>query len=248
MLLALFVAVPALAEPRSETIHLLYLGPDTARAMLLANTAAQPVKNPAAVEPQNGVRFLLPAGVSALAANPLDHTLTVAGEPEAIEQVKRTLRLLDVPARRVRLSAEVHQLKPGSKLPVKTAVSVVTGRTAAVSVCENLTDEQVGQLRAASEERLLDVTIDSINREPIFVFPKRAKEARPAAVVLLAGVTGGGTVSLKIGGKGFESPDGMPALVSGKLQRGSPCLLMNGEKEAWIIRAEILPNRPGPGN
>jgi hypothetical protein len=248
LLLALFVAVPVLAEPRSETIHLDYLAPDIARAMLFANTTAQSVKNPDAVDTQRGFRFLLPDGISAIAANPLDHTLTVAGEPDAIQQVKRILRLLDVPPRRVRLSAEVHRLKPGSKLPVKTAVSVVTGRTAAVSVCENLTDEQVGQLRAASEARLLDVSIDSINREPIFVFPRRAKEAKPAAVVLLAGVNGDGTISLKIGGKEFESADGMPGLVSGKSQPGSRCLLMNGESEAWIIHAEILPDRPGPGN
>lgn len=55
---------------------------------------------------QGGGLNLLPEGINGLLGYPLDNSLLVQGTPEAIEQLKRIIRLLDIPPRQISIKIE----------------------------------------------------------------------------------------------------------------------------------------------
>lgn len=55
---------------------------------------------------QGGGANLLPQGINGLLGYPLDNSLLVQGTPEAIEQLKRIIRLLDIPPRQISIKIE----------------------------------------------------------------------------------------------------------------------------------------------
>jgi type II/III secretion system protein len=55
---------------------------------------------------QGGVANLLPQGIQGVLGYPLDNSLIVQGTPEAIEELKRIIRLLDIPPRQIAIKIE----------------------------------------------------------------------------------------------------------------------------------------------
>jgi len=68
---------------------------------------------------------LVPSGLVAITLDPQGNTLTVSGSDESIQEFKNLVRLLDVPAKRIRLSARFIPLDGAAiqelKLPVDAA-------------------------------------------------------------------------------------------------------------------------------
>jgi hypothetical protein len=121
-LLALaLLAAPVHAADLTESIHLSYLSASDAEQLLLrSGTKQQP---------------LFPVGLHAWTIDGQANSLVFTGEPTAIDQMRRIIRLIDVPPRKIRLHVRV--LKPDAALdPLKAR-----GKEAAGLVALGVTEE-----------------------------------------------------------------------------------------------------------
>ena len=100
---ALSLALPAYAADRTEQIRFRYASAVEVERIFEPTSLAPP-----GTGGLGGVRALIPPGISAWTVDAQRNILSVTGEPEAIESLKNIVRLLDVPARQIRL--EVRQL------------------------------------------------------------------------------------------------------------------------------------------
>jgi hypothetical protein len=111
--LVFLLATPALAAVRTEEIRFKHHPAIDFERMLLAaqwpgldlsRAPVAPGEQPARSSSGVVAQSLLPEGIVAWSVDAERNSLSVTGEAEAVEQVKSIVRLIDVPARRIRLS------------------------------------------------------------------------------------------------------------------------------------------------
>lgn len=100
----LLLVAPAFAADRTETIPLRFVRAAEVERMLL------PEERPAGGGGLGGSKGLAPEGLVAWTANDAKNALTVTGSPQAIDALKKIVRLIDIPARQIHLEVRVLRL------------------------------------------------------------------------------------------------------------------------------------------
>jgi hypothetical protein len=256
--LTCLLALPAIAADRREAIRVRYLSPSEVLAVLApVPVPGRPARAAGALQhlgvvtndPHSGgteaaageagaradamgglgpPRDLLPAGLTAIAPDNARRTLTVAGTPQAIEQVKEMVRLLDVAPRPVELRVKV--------LPLDEADLRRLGLddTAAVSPL----DERKAALVERAAAPLVETRMSCSNNQPLRVFwssggPAPAGEgAAREGVTIVPRVNGDRTITLfVVGARG--------SLVLRRMPSRGTLLALTGTGAALLVRATV---------
>lgn len=222
----LLPASSGLADVISESIRLRHISPIELEQLLL----------PASGDDRPAVRRLLPAGIRAMTAG--RDRLEVVGTREAVDAVKSIVRLVDLPARRIRLRACVLappdeelaglNLRQYSVDIPGTARVVEAGRFAVLG-------DPVALALLARSAVALDVTTAADNNRSVRLFPVQGN-APPAPLVLIPRLNGDGSITL------------LRQTAAGRLPTGARCrpgewqLALPSEGPTLLVRMDLLPD------
>jgi hypothetical protein len=150
-LLALaLLAAPVHAADQTEALHLTYTSAADAERLLLHSGAKQ--------------QPIIPAGIHAWTIDSQTNSLVVTGESAAIDQIRKVMRLIDIPPRKIRLHVRV--LKSDAALdPLKAR-----GKTAAGLVALGITEDADREVIQKSAI-LSDLHLEASNNTVLHVRP-----------------------------------------------------------------------------
>jgi hypothetical protein len=210
-------------------------------------------------DPASHRRSLVPDGITAWTVDPQRNTLAATGEPEAVEGLKRLLRLLDVPPRRVRLAARVLQLDPealaGLELhQLRLDVGIdppgapPAGREAAVLRTAVLTEAQAAALAARAARRFVETEMTVVNNGSLRLEWPQAADRPSGFSAVVPRVNGDGTITVFAPVVLRPAADGKAAAHSlfgvRRLASGQTALMVDERGLAILVTAQLLPEAP----
>jgi hypothetical protein len=237
-LAAMLTALPAHAADRSEVIPLSYLQA-AELDQFLANGGSQ--TGPFGGGPALGARGLggnknrsfIPSGIQAWAVDERKNALTVTGDEEAIEQLKRIVRLLDIPARQIRMTVRLVELDRTDARALRERPEAATREGVTILTLTKPADVKPLQERPALLASQLQV---SNNRMLHLRLPAAAGEARHAS--LIPRVNGDGAITLIATAL---LPGAAPQLLF-RMPSGQTGVVLEGDRRAWLITPELQPD------
>lgn len=247
LLTASLIAFPAPAADRTETIPLKFLSaPELEQWLTLSSSFGRYVGSYRGIsyqEPKpdaDGKRAasMIPEGIDAWVADARKNTLTLTGSREAREQLKQVVRLLDVPARQVRVSVRLLKLEPAQVAELQARPNRVT--TGDVTYLPRLDAEDRKSLE--SRATVLTTTLNVANNRTIFLqIPADAGQPLRQAA-LTPRVNGDGSVTVIAPGLVLEKPDrGAQALLY-RAASGESRLVFDSLDRVWLLTLTVLPD------
>lgn len=103
-IVAALAGLPLQAAEKSELIRLKHIAPGDAMHVLENASGSSPVSGQATTYPLRGAAGIIPRGISAWTVDLGERGLHVTGTRDGISELKKLIRLVDIPAERVRLS------------------------------------------------------------------------------------------------------------------------------------------------
>jgi hypothetical protein len=192
----------------------------------------QPEGPPDAAPPKMN---LVPAGIIAWAVDLRNNALSVSGDAESVQQLRRIIRLLDIPARRLRIFSRIVQLDVPTAAALREKADVVEQQGLKILVLP-------AAERAALDARpaLQAATVDVSNNRRVYL--RRAAGAwHPVReVTLQPRVNGDNTITLFTTGL-FDDRARKGSIAALRVSHGVPVLLLDSQNRAWVITPEILP-------
>ena len=177
----------------------------------------------------------LPAGVVAIASDAAGKGLIVTGSRKGLEDLRQIVRLLDIPARPVRLT--VKALTPDASLREELKSEVVPttfrgGATGQVLIVEVGVKQLDGLVEKARKRNgvLLETVLDTANNRRAHLFVPRAG-AEPRKFTLLPRVNGDSSITLYV-----QEDEGVFAIR--RVASGSDLILVPDDGVALLVRAE----------
>lgn len=241
-LAAMLIALPAHAADRSEVIPLSYLQA-AELDQFLANGGSQtgPFGGGSGLRAKGlggkDAPSLIPSGIQAWAVDERKNALTVTGDEEAIEQLKRIVRLLDIPARQIRMTVRLVELDPADAKTLRERPDAATRDGVTTLTLTKPADVQPLQERPALLASELQV---SNNRMLHLRIPAAAGDARRASLV--PRVNGDGSITLVATALlPGAAPDAAPQLLF-RMPSGQTGIVVDGDRRAWLITPELLPD------
>jgi type II/III secretion system protein len=126
---------------------------------------------------------LVPSGILGIYAFPLDNSLLVRGDPDAIQDLKRVIQLLDVPAKQIQIKVEQIRIETsalksfgidweiqGNDVSINTNLGNSTGGTINVAFAGNNFRANLSALLTTGKATIVDsATVSTMNNVPAFV-------------------------------------------------------------------------------
>ncbi len=126
---------------------------------------------------------LVPSGILGIYSFPLDNSLLVRGDPEAIQDLKRVIQLLDVPARQIQIKVEQIRIETsatkslgidwelsGNDIAINTQVGNSTGGTINVAFAGNNFRANLAALLTTGKATIVDsATVSTMNNVPAII-------------------------------------------------------------------------------
>lgn len=231
----LLAGLPAQAAVKSEAIPLTYLSAAELEDLL------SPM--PRSDFPQNRKMRgtvgpgVIPRGITAWAVDPRKNALSVSGEADAVEEFKRLIRILDVPARRLRVSVRLVQLDAAGAEPLRKNPNAQESNGLKLLL---LSKEEKARLDA--QPAVLAAEVNTSNNHRVYLRRPGAAGQPERPLALFPSVNGDNTITLATLGL---LPTDMPPGSYFSLQRvpsGTPILALDGENRAWVFATELLPD------
>jgi len=191
-------------------------------------------------------RGLIPAGVTAWTADERRNAFEVTGTDEGIQSFRQIIRLLDVPARQVRLSLRVLPLVAGS-LHGLSAVPVPPG-TPGWHPSDSFAMANRDQLAVLERQAALsssEMTVTSSH--PLHLLWGEPQNHPPAPATVLPRVNGDGTVTLLLSPPGPSSAGREGVMVLRHVAPGQGAVVLSRTLGAVLVVEvrEVLPAAAG---
>ena len=188
---------------------------------------------------------LVPPGIGGWAVDTRGNVLSVTGTEEGIEQLKRIIRLLDIPPQRMRLS--VRALKADAK------VRETLRGDAGIQVGEGsvwVADQGQRQALEARPSVFSTAMVVSNNRVMHVRHPGEAGEPVVSAMIMPR-INGDGSITLimplRMLRPGEAKPDAGGFVAFRRIPSGGTVVvLLEKQNLAWVITPEILPDPVAP--
>jgi general secretion pathway protein D len=137
----------------------------------------------AGVGGQAGGGGLLPSGILGVYSFPLDNSLIVRGDPDAIQDLKRVIQLLDIPPRQIQIKVEQIRIETnaqrslgidweisGNDVAVNSNLGNSTGGSINVAVAGNNFRANLAALMIEGKATIVDsATVSTMNNVPAFI-------------------------------------------------------------------------------
>lgn len=244
---ATLVAIPAHAADRTEIIPLAFISAPELDTFLTGGdhrvqydsgkgtqVAAQGTGGLGGKSAQN----LIPKGISAWAADARKNTLSVTGSDEAIDQLKQIVRLLDIPARQVRMTVRLVELDAVTAAALRKHPEVVDRDGVATVMLAKAEDRKLLNARPVVFSTELNV---SNNRMLHLRIPGAAAEEAQSAS-LIPRVNGDGSITVIASALLTKKSDNETPTVVFRIASGQSEVVIDGERRAWLITPELLPD------
>lgn len=181
---------------------------------------------------------MIPKAISAWAVDARKNTLSVTGSDEAIGQLKQIVRLLDIPARQVRMRVHLVQLDAAAAAALQVRPEVLDRDGMVTLTLTKAEDRKLLEARSA----LLSTDLNVTNNRMLYlrVPGAAAEEARSAS--LIPRVNGDGSITVIASAlltKNFD--DGKISVVF-RVASGQTEVVIDRERRAWMITPELLPD------
>jgi general secretion pathway protein D len=126
---------------------------------------------------------LVPSGILGVYSFPLDNSLIVRGDPDAIQDLKRVIQLLDIPARQIQIKVEQIRIETsgqkalgidwdvsGNDIAVSSNLGNSTSGTINVAVAGNNFRANLAALLIEGKATIVDsATVSTMNNVPAFI-------------------------------------------------------------------------------
>lgn len=206
---------------RTQRFALKYLSAVEVEQLLLPSLV------PAAIEAGGGLSpkakpGVLPAGIVAFAADPQTASLAATGTPDALNQLQKIIRLLDIPRRRINWS--ITAITQDDKLRA----------AAALPELDNLEAERI--VRDAETRGLLQYRSElaGANSQPVRLLTRNGVDDR-GFISLQARVNGDQTITLLLQGSDSKLS------LARRVPSNSSVLLAPKGDTALLVRVQLLP-------
>ena len=243
LLAASLVATPVLAADRTEVIPLAFLSATELDQFMTSDTIGTGVgglRRGKGIDGKDRLD-LMPKGISAWAVDARKNAVSVSGSDEAIDQLKKIVRLLDIPARQIRISVRLVELSPAGAAALRARPDAVAGEGVTSATLTSPEDRKPLEGLPALFTTTLQV---SNNRKLHLRVPSAAGEdSRRASLV--PRVNGDGSITVIATALSNAKPDRDEHHWLFRVSTGQSRVILDAERRAWVITPELLPD-PAP--
>jgi hypothetical protein len=229
------VAVPLRAADRTEVIRPEFIPAGDLERFLTQPDAADQLGL------RGKSRDLLPKGITGWAVDVTRNTFSVSGSDEDIEQLKRIIRLIDIPPRRVKVTARLLQLSEAEAAVVRNHPDALKSDQIITLPLLKEADRTAYQAKRALVQASLTV---SNNRPAHLRFPATGG-ADAGVMSVTPRVNGDGTVTVITSGLYAGDKSGV-AISLHRSPSGMARLVLDEHNRAWVLASEILPDAVEP--
>jgi hypothetical protein len=245
LLAASLSAVPVLAAGRTEVIRLTFL-PAAELDQFLTAAPADPqygfgggLGSPRASKgiDDKDRPDLIPKGIAAWAVDARKNAVSVTGSDEAIGQFKKIVRLLDVPARQIRIAARMVELDPAEVAALRARPETQVGEGVTLTTLTRSEDRK----RLEALPALFSTTLQISNNRVLHMrVPSVAGEdSRRASLV--PRVNGDSSLTIIASGLIASKPGSKDYPLLLRVSTGQSVVVLDEERRAWLIAPELLP-------